>query len=159
MTRRLGTWLQNSNRLMGIKERWYLWCNHHGSLSLVVRNGNTSDTLHMYTLRTEDQQADRKRCIKLHSHDNLNNWEQNHILSLLHWLYNPIKRVIDRKRRTCRNNNRLHTQPFWTPLEISLYDVFKSVPDLCFIGLFVVLGKANYHYWPLHASRKMSSWI
>ncbi len=23
-----------------------------------------------------------------------------------------IKRVVDRKRRTCQNNNRLHTQPF-----------------------------------------------
>ena len=38
----------------------------------------------------------------------------------------PIKRVIDHKRRTCRNNNRLHTQPFWTPLKITLYDIFKS---------------------------------
>ena len=27
-----------------------------------------------------------------------------------------IKRVIDSKRRTCRNNNKLHTQPFGTPL-------------------------------------------
>ena len=36
-----------------------------------------------------------------------------------------IKMVIDRKSPTCRNINRLHTQPFWTPLEITLYDVFK----------------------------------
>ncbi len=32
------------------------------------------------------------------------------------------------------------------PLEITLYDVSKSVPDLCFIGLFAVVGKDNYHY-------------
>ncbi len=53
-----------------------------------------------------------------------------------------IKRVIDRKRPTCQNNNRLHTQQLGTPLEIT-NDVFKSVPDLCFIALFAVLGKAK----------------
>ena len=72
-----------------------------------------------------------------------------------------IKRVIDRKSPTCQNNNRLHTQPFWTPLD----DVFKSVPDFCIPGLFAVLGKAtidhstpvekwhpklNLRLWPLN---------
>ncbi len=37
-----------------------------------------------------------------------------------------IKRVIDRKSPTSQNNNRLHTQPFWTTLKIALYDVFKK---------------------------------
>ena len=41
---------------------------------------------------------------------------------------------------------------------LRLYDVFKSVPDLCFTRLFTVLGKAKYHYRPLRASRKMTSW-
>ncbi len=65
-----------------------------------------------------------------------------------------IKSVIDRKRPTCRNSNRLHTQPFWMPLEINTLWCFKSVPDLCFSRLFAVLGKAKYHYRPLRASRK-----
>ncbi len=35
---------------------------------------------------------------------------------------------------------------FERPLRWTLYNFFKSVPDLCFIGLFAVLGKAKYHY-------------
>ncbi len=44
---------------------------------------------------------------------------------------------------------------FECPLRLPLYDVFKSVPDLCFIGLFAVLGKAKYHYRPFRASKKI----
>ena len=36
----------------------------------------------------------------------------------------------------------------------TLYDVFKSVADLCFTESFAVLGKAKYQYGPLRACRK-----
>ena len=43
-------------------------------------------------------------------------------------------------------------------LRLTLYGVFKSVPDLCFTNrLFAILGKAKYHYWPLPVRRIMTS--
>ncbi len=37
-------------------------------------------------------------------------------------------------------------------MRCTLYDVFKSVADLCFTGPFAVLGKAKYQYRPLRVS-------
>ncbi len=58
-------------------------------------------------------------------------------------IWHNIKRVIDRKRPTCRNNNRLHTQPFESPLRLTLYDVFESVPDLFSLDFLLYLAKPS----------------
>ncbi len=55
----------------------------------------------------------------------------------------PIKSGIDCKR-TCRNNNRLYTQPLWMNLEMNTLWCFKSVPDLCSTWLFAVLGFTGF---------------
>ncbi len=59
-----------------------------------------------------------------------------------------IKRVIDRKRPTCRNNNRSHRQPFWMPLEINTlwYHSFWECTWLVFHSTFCCTWKTKYRY-------------
>ncbi len=68
-----------------------------------------------------------------------------------------FKHVRNKGSVSCNNLKRdrpLTQQPIWTPNDIDALQFFRSVPILCFIGLFGVLGKVKYHNRPLRTNGK-----
>ena len=57
-----------------------------------------------------------------------------------------IKSVIDRNGTTCRNSNRLDTQPFWTPLE---HGVDRRTTLPYYLPCFAVDNKGRRKYFEL----------
>ncbi len=57
--------------------------------------------------------------------------------------------MINRKRRTCRNNNRLHTQPFWTPLRLR---------SMMFLRVYLICASLDFLLYLLYHSALLQKW-